>query len=98
MFPKSNQCHADTAAESYMWSQIEPSAAIFSACIVTYRPLFRHVRLVSIFRKKATTVEPSDVSRRWPTSVRSEKGSEDGLLDKRERLSFGSPYTHKVGR
>ena len=65
-----------------MWSQIEPSAAIFGACIVTYRPLFRDVRLPSCISKLTSpkTEERSDVSRRWPTSGGSEKGSEAGLV------------------
>ena len=37
----------------------------------------------------APSTEPSDVSRRWPTLAESEKGSEDGLLNKPEQRGFG---------
>ena len=72
----------DSGAESYMWSQIEPSAAIFGACIVTYRPLFRDVRMLGYISKfvSARTEDSSDVSRRWPASGDSEKGSEAGFV------------------
>lgn len=72
-----------------MWSQIEPSAAILCACFVTYRPLFRNLRLPSYFSRKSVSKDESDVSRRYPTRVAdSEEGwyptnrldSEEGLV------------------
>ncbi|KAL8828159.1 MAG: hypothetical protein Q9170_006724 [Blastenia crenularia] len=30
-------------ADEYLWSQIEPAAAVLCACLVTYRPLFKNV-------------------------------------------------------
>lgn len=58
-----------------MWSQIEPSAAILCACFVTYRPLFRDLRLGSYFSRKSGGVskDESDVSRRYPTNAGSEE-------------------------
>lgn len=38
-----------------MWSQIEPSVAILCACFVTYRPLFRNLRLPSYFSRKGSS-------------------------------------------
>ncbi|KAL9634995.1 MAG: hypothetical protein Q9204_002786 [Flavoplaca sp. TL-2023a] len=53
---------ASSIAEVYMWSQIEPSVAILCACFVTYRPLFRNIRLPSYFsRKGSTSKEGSDM-------------------------------------
>ena len=71
----------DSGAATYMWSQIEPSAAILCACFVTYRPLFRDMSLRSIFTRSNASTEPSDVSRRFPTLKSSEMSSEDGLVE-----------------
>lgn len=75
-----------------MWSQIEPSAAILCACLVTYRPLFRDLRVRNIFssfsRRNASKGE-SDVSRRFPTNVPiSNLGSDEGLVQ--EKRGFGT--------
>ena len=84
-----------------MWSQIEPSAAILCACIVTYRPLFRDIRLPSfITGVKSQETATSDVSRHWPSNgIRekgseacngnSEKGSEAGLISNQSRTGRG---------
>ncbi|KAI4218526.1 MAG: hypothetical protein LQ349_008674 [Xanthoria aureola] len=78
-----------SVATVYMWSQIEPSAAILCACFVTYRPLFRDLRLGSYFsRKSGVSKDESDVSRRYPTNV---DGSEEGSyrmkkMDSEDRL------------
>lgn len=82
---------SDTGVEGYMWSQIEPSAAILCACFATYRPLFRdmRMRLPSIITKRSSVTEPNDVSRRWPTSIGSEKDSENGPGKKHEQPGLG---------
>ncbi|KAL8853024.1 MAG: hypothetical protein Q9221_002054, partial [Calogaya cf. arnoldii] len=51
-----------SGASTYMWSQIEPSAAILCACFVTYRPLFRNLRIGDLFSSfsKKSTKEESD--------------------------------------
>ena len=72
-----------------MWSQVEPSAAILGACIVTYRPLFRNMHIPSIFTKGKDSTESNDVSRRWPTCAESNHGSDDGLVKEQERLNIG---------
>ena len=75
-----------------MWSQIEPSAAILCACIVTYRPLFRDIRIPNfITGVKSQERETNDVSRRWPSNGNSEKGSEAGLIGNQSRTSRGMP-------
>lgn len=85
----SSRLPADSVATVYMWSQIEPSAAILCACFVTYRPLFRDLRLGSYFsRKSGVSKDESDVSRRYPTNV---DGSEEGSyptkkMDSEDRL------------
>ena len=77
----------DSGASSYMWSQIEPSAAILCACIVTYRPLFRDIRLPSfITGVQSQKNEMNDVSRRWPSNGNSEKGSEAGLIGNHSKI------------
>ena len=82
----------DSAASSYMWSQIEPSAAILCACIVTYRPLFRDLHLPSfITRMTSQKAETSDVSRRWPSNDKSEKGSETELISNQSRIGRSMP-------
>ena len=87
----------DSSAASYMWSQIEPSAAILGACIVTYRPLFRDVRLPSFITKLTSTrTETGDVSRRWPSGGDSEKGSEARLV--RNDARAGQGMTIKIKR
>lgn len=74
--------YTDSGASTYMWSQIEPSAAILCACFVTYRPLFRDVSLRSIFNRSNASTEPSDVSRRFPTiRVTTEMSSEEALVE-----------------
>ncbi|KAL8687040.1 MAG: hypothetical protein Q9218_006677, partial [Villophora microphyllina] len=79
-----------SGASTYMWSQIEPSAAILCACFVTYRPLFRNLHIRSVFsRKSGVSSEPSDVSRRYPTNITSESGSEEGLVGGKEGLGYG---------
>lgn len=49
---------------------------------MTYRPLFRDVRMLGYISKfvSARTEDSSDVSRRWPASGDSEKGSEAGFV------------------
>ena len=54
------------------------------------------MRLPSILTKKTLETEPSDVSRRWPTGPGSEKGSEDGLVNKQERAGFGETSSSGV--
>ena len=41
----------DTFLNTYLWSHIEPATAIWCACLMTYRPLFRDIglKLRSIF-------------------------------------------------
>jgi len=82
---------SDTGVEGYMWSQIEPSAAILCACCATYRPLFRdmRIRLPSILNKRTSVKEINDVSRRWPTSIGSGKDSDNGLDKRQERPGLG---------
>lgn len=77
----------DTGVEGYIWSQIEPSVAILCACLATYRPLFRdmRIRLPNIINKRASVTEPNDVSRRWPTSIGSEEDAKNGPGKKQER-------------
>ncbi|KAL8669828.1 MAG: hypothetical protein Q9224_007713, partial [Gallowayella concinna] len=82
-----------SGASTYMWSQIEPSAAILCACFVTYRPLFRDLNLSSVFSRRSASKEESDVSRRFPTNVPSDYGSEEGLMEK--QAGFG--YSHVMG-
>ncbi|KAL8677884.1 MAG: hypothetical protein Q9186_005726 [Xanthomendoza sp. 1 TL-2023] len=82
-----------SGASTYMWSQIEPSAAILCACFVTYRPLFRDLNLSSVFSRRSASKEESDVSRRFPTNVASDYGSEEGLVEK--QAGFG--YSHVMG-
>ena len=36
---------ADTLATEYLWSQVEPGTAIICACLVTYRPLFKDLKV-----------------------------------------------------
>ena len=36
---------ADSVVNPYIWSLIEPSAAVICACLTTYRPLFRTSKL-----------------------------------------------------
>ena len=36
---------ADSFTTEYLWSQVEPATAILCACMVTYRPLFREVKV-----------------------------------------------------
>ena len=36
---------ADSFTTEYLWSQIEPATAIACACLVTYRPLFRDMKV-----------------------------------------------------
>ncbi|KAI4218632.1 MAG: hypothetical protein L6R36_008843 [Xanthoria steineri] len=84
-----------SGASTYMWSQIEPSAAILCACFVTYRPLFRDLRVRNIFssfsRRSASKGE-SDVSRRFPTNIPiSHLGSDEGLVD--GKRGFGTTTT-----
>lgn len=81
-----------------MWSQIEPSAAILCACFVTYRPLFRDLRVRNIFssfsRRSASKGE-SDVSRRFPTNIPiSNLGSDEGFVD--GKRGFGT-YPSLIG-
>ncbi|KAL8788911.1 MAG: hypothetical protein Q9213_001434 [Squamulea squamosa] len=87
-----------SGASTYMWSQIEPSAAILCACFVTYRPLFRDLHIRSIFsRKSDSSKEESDVSRRYPTNFESDVGSEEGLVEKNAEKGMGNTttVTHK---
>ena len=79
----------DSGASTYMWSQIEPSAAILCACFITYRPLFRDVSLRSIFSKSSASSEPSDVSRRFPTArVTTETSSEAGFVEHKGSMGY----------
>ena len=36
---------ADSFTVEYLWSQVEPATAIICACMVTYRPLFKDVKI-----------------------------------------------------
>ncbi|KAL8851633.1 MAG: hypothetical protein Q9221_003470 [Calogaya cf. arnoldii] len=78
-----------SVATVYMWSQIEPSAAILCACFVTYRPLFRNLRLPSYFSRKSLSKDESDVSRRFPSKMgdSSEESSGWYLTSKMEAAS-----------
>lgn len=84
----------DSGATNFIWSQIEPSAAILCACFVTYRPLLRDVRVRSIFssfsRKSASKEEASDVSRRFPTNAPADTDSEEGLIEMKGGMAYGS--------
>ena len=48
---------ADTSLTSYLWSAIEPSAAICGACITTYRPLFAYFNVC--FRSASRIRKPT---------------------------------------
>ncbi|KAL8992764.1 MAG: hypothetical protein Q9169_006858 [Polycauliona sp. 2 TL-2023] len=80
-----------SGASTYMWSQIEPSAAILCACFVTYRPLFRDLRVRNIFSsfswRSASREQRSDVSRRYPTNIVPLDGGSEGstILEKGDR-------------
>ncbi|KAL8907243.1 MAG: hypothetical protein Q9207_001544 [Kuettlingeria erythrocarpa] len=81
-----------SGASTYMWSQIEPSAAILCACFVTYRPLFRDLRVRNIFSsfsRKSASKDESGVSRRYPTNVASDMASEEGLAEGKGGMGFG---------
>ena len=75
-----------------MWSQIEPSAAIFCACLVTYRPLFRKLRLPGFIVGASKSTNPSDVSRRWPTMHGSEEGSEAVLVKQQDAMGYSKAF------
>ncbi|KAI4232141.1 MAG: hypothetical protein L6R40_007506 [Gallowayella cf. fulva] len=77
-----------SGASTYMWSQIEPSAAIFCACFVTYRPLFRDFDVRSVFSRKSASKEESDVSRRYPTIVAADQGSGETLVDNKAGTGY----------
>ncbi|KAL8994967.1 MAG: hypothetical protein Q9169_005208 [Polycauliona sp. 2 TL-2023] len=81
-----------SVATVYVWSQIEPSAAILCACFVTYRPLFRNLRLPSYLSRKSgvsNQSNQSDASRRvtavgekaWYPSHKV-ASSEEGLMER----------------
>ncbi|KAI4088080.1 MAG: hypothetical protein LQ344_006342 [Seirophora lacunosa] len=82
-----------SGATNFIWSQIEPSAAILCACFVTYRPLLRDVRVRSIFssfsKKSASKEEASDVSRRFPTNRAADTDSEEGLIEMKGGMAYG---------
>ncbi|MCJ1422934.1 hypothetical protein MMC29_000814 [Sticta canariensis] len=100
----------DTFLNTFLWSHVEPSTAIWCACLMTYRPLFQGIGLElrsifshnkqtpsnhkSFFGRKASADPNSDA---WPSRGRLLRGRESvGYRDLSARTATRNLYVVNV--